>query len=84
MNTVIVILDKDHRDGEVDCIGVATNHDNAIKIVKKYYGKHEILSEWRPEQGDDPYLKQTIKVEYDMEDSEYYDVYYMVKEVQKL
>lgn len=39
MKTVIVIHEEDVEDREVSVIGVASNRESALAIIKEYYGK---------------------------------------------
>jgi hypothetical protein len=40
---VIVINEKDSSDGEINVIGVASDRENALRIIKEYYGEESTM-----------------------------------------
>jgi hypothetical protein len=40
---VIVINEKDSSDGEINVIGVASDRENALRIIKEYYGEESTI-----------------------------------------
>ena len=43
----IVIRERDVADNEITIIGVASDRENALKIIKGYYGKGAELSDFK-------------------------------------
>lgn len=44
---VIVIQEYDYSDKEEIVIGVASNRENALRIIEEYYGKDAVQSDFR-------------------------------------
>lgn len=44
---VMVINEKDLEDNETSVIGVVSDRDNALKIIKEYYGEESTMSDFR-------------------------------------
>ena len=40
---ILVIREYDHQDKEENNIGVASSMDNALRIIKQYYGELKLL-----------------------------------------
>ena len=46
MKTVIVLKERDLDDNDVSIIGVASNRENALKIIDEYYGEDSERSQF--------------------------------------
>jgi len=44
---VMVIQESDNSDGQVSVIGVASDRENALKIINEYYGKESTMSNFK-------------------------------------
>ena len=58
---VMVIQEKDLMDNERIVLGVATNRDEALKMIKEYYGDDHIMSEFQDIRDDN--LDFSCKIE---------------------
>lgn len=61
MKTVLVIVEYDYQDGQKTVIGAASDRENALLIIRDYYGKDAIESKFMDYREDQMDCALTIK-----------------------
>lgn len=63
MKTVLVIVEYDYSDGDKMVIGVASDRENALLIIRDYYGKEAVESKFMDYRDSGVDFSVTIKVD---------------------
>jgi hypothetical protein len=62
MALVTVIKGRDLSDNEIRVIGVATNRENALRMINEYYGEESVMTNFKDIREDNIDFSCTISV----------------------